>query len=91
MARKKAGLGGGYDTFPASLKDKTLSFEITEPGLYFAPENVVVIAESTPVEIPAPEKPWEGDGAGTGGCNSGVGAMALALPALLAAAQRKRR
>ena len=92
MVRKKAGLGGGYDTFPASLKDKTLSFEITEPGLYFAPENVVVIAESTSVEIPAPEKPWEGDGAGTGGCNSGAGALPAlaALPAAAAAGRRKR-
>ncbi|MCC8183785.1 hypothetical protein, partial [Cloacibacillus porcorum] len=76
MVRKKAGMGGLYDIFPATLTGGTLRFTITGLSDYFT-ENTVVIAETTPVEIPDEPEPWSGDGAGTGGCETGAAAVAL--------------
>ncbi len=86
LARKKAGMGGKYDLFHATLANGTLTFTITNLDDYFT-ENTIVIAETTAVEIPDEPEPWTGDGAGTGGCNAGA---ALALLALIPFAVRRK-
>ena len=90
MVRKKAGMGGLYDIFPATLTGSTLRFTITGLSDYFT-ENTVVIAETTPVEIPDEPEPWSGDGAGTGGCETGAAALALLAFIPLALRRWKKR
>lgn len=87
LLRKKAGLGSKYDIFPATLDNGMLKFTVSPLGYYFS-ENTVVVAETTPVETPKPEKPWSGDGSSTGGCNTGPAALAL-LAAIPFALRRK--
>ena len=90
MVRKKAGMGGTFDLFPATLANGTLTFTITIISDYFT-ENTVVIAETTPVEIPDEPEPWTGDGAGTGGCEAGAAAAALLALIPLALCGGKKR
>ncbi|WP_278549641.1 hypothetical protein [Cloacibacillus evryensis] len=90
MVRKKAGMGGTFDLFPATLANGTLTFTITNISDYFT-ENTVVIAETTPVEIPDEPEPWTGDGAGTGGCEAGAATAALLALIPLALCGRKKK
>ncbi|WP_418446266.1 Synerg-CTERM sorting domain-containing protein [Cloacibacillus evryensis] len=88
LLRKKAGLGSKYDVFPATLENGVLKFAISPLGYYFS-ENTIVIAETTAVETPEPDKPWAGDGASTSGCDAGF--AALALLALIPLGLRRKR
>ncbi|MFR5879681.1 MAG: Synerg-CTERM sorting domain-containing protein [Cloacibacillus evryensis] len=65
-----------------------LKFAISPLGYYFS-ENTIVIAETTAVETPEPDKPWAGDGASTSGCDAGF--AALALLALIPLGLRRKR
>ena len=85
MLRKTSKPQGKYDLFPASLEDGLLTFTISPYGEYFSDENTLVVAETEKAEIPEPEKPWGGESGSAGGCDAGLGALALlalAIPAL---------
>ena len=88
MLRKKAGKGGKYDIFPATLENGVLTFTVSPLSDYFS-ENTIVIAETTAVAMPEPEQPWGGNGASTSGCDAGF--AALALLALIPLGMRRKK
>lgn len=88
LVRKKTGMGSKYDVFPATLENGVLTFTVSQLSDYFS-ENTIVIAETTAVETPEPDKPWAGDGASTSGCDAGF--AALALLALVPLGLRRKR
>lgn len=91
MLRKTSNPQGRYDAFPASLEGGLLTFTISPYEEYFSAENTLVIAEANTTEIPKPEKPWSGESGSSGGCDAGIGALALLALAPFALSRGKKK